>query len=186
LGNNNWQKTLHSSVLQLNVRLQCSALQILYTRWGTNDLTMPPLVTKRKEIWHFFEGDWESHRSKEAYSLVTPNTRRITTFLFPLVEDVRSCCGYTELLRGCCWTLELLSWTSLGLLLLDPGVRCWIQRSSSPRDRSSHRWGSWGHCFLLTYLLLVKEKKTLFSSITKQKPPTPEFQRCTKDMYDQN
>ncbi len=88
-------------------------------------------------------------------TLTSPGTwqfsmsQRIATFSFPLVED--------------------------GLLLLDPRVRCWIQRRiSSPRDRSSHRWGSWGHCFLLTYLLLVKKKKMLFSSVTKQKPPTPE------------
>jgi hypothetical protein len=31
-----------------------------------------------------------------------------------------------------------------------------------------------------------KEKKMLFSFVTKQKPPTLEFLRCTKDMYDQN
>jgi hypothetical protein len=83
-------------------------LQILYTRWETDDLTMPPLATKRKEIRHFFEGDRGSHRSKKTYSLVTPNTRRITMFLFPPVEDVRNCCDYPELPRGYrCWTLEL-------------------------------------------------------------------------------
>jgi hypothetical protein len=70
---------------------------------------MPPLVTKKKEIQHFFEGDRESHQSKKAYSLAIPNTQRIATFPFPLVEDVHSYCGCPELPWGCCWTLELLS-----------------------------------------------------------------------------
>ncbi len=73
-------------------------------------------------------------------------SQRIATFPFPSVED--------------------------GLLLLDLGVGCWIQRrSSSPRDQSSHRWGSWGHCFLLTYLLLVKKKKHSYLLLQNKNPP---------------
>jgi len=88
-------------------------------------------------------------------TLTSPGTwqfsmsQRIATFSFPLVED--------------------------GLLLLDPGVGCWIQRSSSPRDRSSHRWGSWSHCFLLTYLFLVKKKKCFSLLLHNKSPPLQEL-----------
>jgi hypothetical protein len=105
-------------------------------------------------IWGWFHSTYCMLLATSS-TFISPRTwqfsmsQRITTFLFPLVED--------------------------GLLVLDLGVGCWIQRrSSSPKDQSSHRWGLWGHCFLLTYLLLVKKKKTLFSFVTKRKPPTPE------------
>ncbi len=74
-----------------------------------------------------------------------------------------------------CAQLFWLSWTSSGLLLLDPGVGCWIQRSFSPRDRNSHRWGSWGHCFLLIYLLLVKKKKHSSLLLQNKSPPLHNF-----------
>ncbi len=49
---------------------------------------------------------------------------------------------------------------------------CWIQRrSSSPRHRSFHRWGSWSHCFLLTYLLLVNKQKHCSLLLQNKNPP---------------
>jgi hypothetical protein len=84
----------------------CNALLCKFstTRWGTDDLTMPSLATKRKEIRHFFDGDLESHRSKEAYSLATPNTPSTSLCILPPRSTISQRAAKELRARSRCWT----------------------------------------------------------------------------------